>query len=147
MQFIKQWTFCVCITLIISVVFSFIAPKGGLGRFFRIIISLFIFLSFLYPFAQFKLGDITLFEKDENVSYSAQTDQTGARIIAANIKQFLEKNGVKSASVTCEVDIEENVINIESVQIAVGDEYDLDEVKKMILNNYGINARVIRIGD
>ncbi len=136
-----------CITLIISVVFSFVTPKGGLGRFFKIIISLFIFLSFLYPFAQFKLGDITLPDNAEHSQYSADADQTGAKIIAANIKQFLEKNGVKSASVTCEIDIDDNVINIESVQIAVGDEYDLDEVKKMILDNYGIHARVIHIGD
>ena len=56
MEFFKQWTIFVCMTVLMCVVFSFLTPKGSMGRFYKMIISLFIFLSFLYPFSQSKIN-------------------------------------------------------------------------------------------
>ena len=49
MEFIKQWTFCVCISLITASIFSLLAPRGSMQGFFKLLISVFVFISFLVP--------------------------------------------------------------------------------------------------
>ncbi len=49
MDFIKQWTLTISATLIISIVFSLLTPKGNMGRFFKVVLAMFIFVSFIYP--------------------------------------------------------------------------------------------------
>lgn len=43
MDFIKSWTFSVCATLLLASVLSLVSPRGGMGRFYKIVISLFVF--------------------------------------------------------------------------------------------------------
>ncbi len=147
MDFLKQWTFCVCLTLIISVIFSLLTPKGKMGNFYKIIISLFIFISFLYPLRDFQFRDIdfsqVLLESDvkENSEKSAQT------MINNQVKNTLKKNSIEGANVKSRVKIDDdNLITIESVEVAVADEYDLDLVENIIFDSLSINAKVIHIG-
>lgn len=72
MDFLKEWTYTICITLIISVIFSILTPKGNMGRFFKIILATFIFLSFIYPFKSAQI-DFTL--PEFNIS-DAQSEQS-----------------------------------------------------------------------
>lgn len=72
MNLIKEWTFCICSTVIVSVIFSLLAPKGSSGRFYKSVISLFIFISFLFPFTQ--IGDKKLDFNLDNINIEAENN-------------------------------------------------------------------------
>lgn len=145
MGFVKQWTLCVCVTLIISVIFSLLSPNGSLNRFYKIIISMFVFLSFLYPFSQFHLGDLKI-DSNANYKMSVQTDTAYESMMEATIKEYLQQQNI-TATVDCKMSMENDVIDIQSIQIAVDDTCDTAEIESMIFEEFGLNTKVIHIGD
>lgn len=146
MEFIKTWTVCVCITLIVSVIFMTLSPKGTMGKFYRIIISVFIFLSFIYPLTNFKLDTFKNDFKFKD-SYSAVAENAVDIEIANKIISVLEENNVDFSMVDVETRINGDEITIEEVKISVIDDYDVKEVEKIVLDNLGIIANVKRIGE
>lgn len=145
MDFIKEWTICVCVTLVISIIFSTISLNGRLSRFYKIIISMFIFVSFLYPFttshfrsSNFEFGDFKIEE---------ESSQLSENLVNTKVNEFLIENDIIGASVSSSVDYNEDVLTINDIQIAVPDEYDTQMVKKLVFENLSLNARVIHSGE
>ena len=138
MDFFKQWTIFVCMTVLMCVVFSFLTPKGSMGQ---MIISLFIFLSFLYPFSQSKINfDLPEIE-------TANTYSINDGMIESQIKTCLTENSIIGANVNCRSRINsDNEIVVEKVVVSVSDDYDTAEVQKLIFENLSINAEVVHIG-
>lgn len=148
MDFIKQWCFYICITVIICAVFSFMSPKGNMSKLYKSVISLFILASFLYPFTQ----NIDFhFDAPELYEYSYAYDNTNSianQSLKAAISAFLEENGVFNFVIDCKTSINENnEITVESVQIAVTNEYDCDNIKKLVFEGLNINVSVIHNGE
>ena len=141
MDFFKQWTIFVCMTVLMCVVFLFLTPKGSMGRFYKMIISLFIFLSFLYPFSQSKINfDLPEIE-------TANTYSINDEMIESQIKTCLTENSIIGANVNCRSRINsDNEIVVEKVVVSVSDDYDTAEVQKLIFENLSINAEVVHIG-
>ena len=141
MDFFKQWTIFVCMTVLMCVAFSFLTPKGSMGRFYKMIISLFIFLSFLYPFSQSKINfDLPEIE-------TANTYRINDGMIESQIKTCLTENSIIGANVNCRSRINsDNEIVVEKVVVSVSDDYDTAEVQKLIFENLSINAEVVHIG-
>ena len=87
MDFIKQWTLTISATLIISIVFSLLTPKGNMGRFFKVVLAMFIFVSFIYPIknADFDFSlpafDETEFEDSQQSSYENIIESYTNRIV------------------------------------------------------------------
>lgn len=146
MDFLKQWTFCVCLTLIISVIFSLLTPKGKMGNFYKIIISLFIFISFLYPMKDFEFKDISYSQIFSETDLRESSEKSAQIMINNQVKKTLQLNGIEGANVKCSVRIDDNIITVKSVEVAVADEYDLSFVEEIIFDSLSINARVIHIG-
>ena len=146
MDYIKSWTFCICITLIVSVIFSILAPKGTMGKFYKVIISTFIFLSFLYPLSDFNIAEFRLdFDFDseyENVVESAAKTQ-----IESAVESVLDDNGVYNSIVTADVYQSGEELVISSVKISVADSYSVEEVKDIVFKELGVVAEVKRIGE
>lgn len=141
MNFFKQWTIFVCMTVLMCVVFSFLTPKGSMGRFYKMIISIFIFLSFLYPFSQSKIN-FELPKIETKNTYSINNE-----MIECQIKTCLTENNVIGANVNCHSSINsDNEIVVEKVVVSVSDDYDTTEVQKIIFDNLSINAEVVHIG-
>ncbi len=141
MDFFKQWTIFVCMTVLMCVVFSLLTPKGSMGRFYKMIISLFIFLSFLYPFSQSKINfDLPKIE-------TVNTYSINDGMIENQIKTCLSENNIIGANVNCRSSINsDNEIVVEKVVVSVSDDYDTAEVQKIIFDNLSINAEVVHIG-
>lgn len=141
MDFIKNWVFCICITIIVSVIFSLVTPKGSMGRFYKIIISLFIFISFIFPFVDF---DIDEFKVDFNLEseYKNTAESTAEIEVEQLVKNELEKNGISNASVLCNVTLQNDEFYIDYVKIYVSKDYNCDEVKDIIYNTLGIISEV-----
>ncbi len=143
MDFIKSWTVSVCLTLIISAVFSVISPKGTMGRFYKVIISVFVFVSLLYPFADF---DFDEFKSDFSLESEFETTQENlAEMQVENIiKNVLTENGIENAEVECTAVQSQEEISVESVTVFVPESYSADDVRKIILEQTGVAAEVIR---
>ncbi len=146
LDYIKQWTFLVCITLIISVMFSIFTPKGRMAGFFKIIISLFIFISFVYPLKDFKASDINLPEEFVSADYENSEILSAQTMVELQIKNALKENGITGASVSVELKMNDEQIEISELTVAVPGEYDKSQVKNMIFDKLSLNAEVIYLG-
>lgn len=145
MEFLKEWTYTICITLIISVVFSILTPKGNMGRFFKIILAAFIFLSFIYPlksseidlsFPEFNISDI---EESQSEAYKNTID--------TQINQTLENAGYSSCVIKSDIDFKNDEIYIKKITVSIPNSYDKDEVKGYLFDSLGILAEVYYIGE
>lgn len=147
MDFLKQWTFGVCITLIISVIFSVFAPKGRLSSFYKVIISLFIFISFLMPFTHYTKAEFSVKDKISSSQIYDKSSEAASSLINAKVKQCLTDHKIIGAAVTSDVTVENDEITVNRLTVAVPDEYDIAEVKSILSKNLSVNAEVIHIGD
>lgn len=148
MNLIKEWTFCICSIVIVSVIFSLLAPKGSSGRFYKSVISLFIFISFLFPFTQ--IGDKKLDFNLDNINIEAEnnTNSIVEGVVKKEIITLLENNSVYSAGVNCSSSVNaDNEIVLNSVTVSVADEYDCDTVRQLIYDELSLNVRVIHVGE
>lgn len=146
MDFVKNWTFCICITLIVSVIFLVLAPKGSMGKFYKIIISIFIFISFLYPLTEFKIDHYNKNFKFEN-EYSNVIENSVDIEIKNSIKNILKENGIKVTEVLVDTSSKGDEVTINKVVVSIIDEYSKDEVKDLLFNKLGIVADVKYIGE
>ena len=146
MDYIKSWTFCICITLIISVIFSVLSPKGSMGRFYKAIISMFIFLSFLYPLSDFNIADFKL-DFDFESEYTDVVESSAEMQIESTVGAVLNDNGIGDSVITADVEHKGGELIIKRVLISVTDNYSAEEVKNIVFENLGIVAEVKRIGE
>lgn len=145
MEFLKEWTLTICITLVISVIFSVLTHKGNMGKFFKIILATFIFLSFIYPFKSDEI-DFSFPEFSAEELAQEQKD-TYEKTVTAQTLQALESQGYKSCSVKSRISLKDNEILIKSLTITAPDSYNKDEIKKYIFDTLGINAEVYYLGE
>lgn len=147
MKYLNEWTYTVCITLIFSVIFSLLLPKGANGKVGKIIITVFIMISFIAPIKanglNFNFDNINSIsekqEENEEESYGA--------IIKSNIEKTLSDAGYKNSKAKLKVKINDNELYIKSAEIYILNDYDKSEVKKYIFDKLGINAQVYYIGE
>ncbi len=148
MDFLKQWTFCVCTALCAAVVFSLFTPKGKMKSFYKLLISLFVFISFLYPFKDFKGFS---FENPfiNNSVIEEQSESPYEAMLNKQITEALSEKGINGAVVESRVSVDYSTdeITVEEVTVAVNKEYDLTETENIIYNAFGIKARVVYSGN
>lgn len=145
MDFINEWTYTICVTLIISVVFSLLLPSGSMHKFSKMILSVFIFVSFIIPVknADFEavfpeFGESTLIDEKQN---------TYEGIITSNIRKSLIDGGYEGCVIDFDVECSTDEITISKAVISINDCYDRQEVKDYIYNQLGIVAEVYYIGE
>ncbi len=145
MEFLKEWTYTICITLVISVVFSILTPKGNMGKFFKIILAAFIFLSFIYPL---KSSEIDLSFPEFNIS-EIEDSQSDAykNTIDTQVNQTLEKGGYSSCVIKSDIDFKDNEIYIKSITVSIPSDYNKEEVKSYLFDSLGILAEVYYVGE
>ena len=145
MDFLKEWTYTICITLVISVLFSILTPKGNMGRFFKIILAAFIFLSFIYPL---KSSEIDLSFPEFNISDIADSQSAAYKnTIDTQINQTLEEGGYTSCVIKSDIYFRNDEINIKSVTVSIPNGFDKDEVRSYLFDSLGILAEVYYIGE
>ncbi len=145
MEFIKEWTLTVSVTLIISIIFSVLSPKGNMGRYFKIILAMFIFTSFIYPLSG---ADMEFdFPVMDEIQYEDTQRETYENIICADVKSTLESGGYTSSKVTASIKYSENEITVKDLSIGITDNFDKDEVKKYVSDQTGFNAEVYYLGE
>lgn len=145
MDFIKQWTLTISATLIISIIFSLLTPKGNMGRFFKVVLAMFIFVSFIYPIknADFDFAlpsfDEAEFEDSQQSSYE--------KIIETNLIYILDEGNYINSKVNVNISIKNEEITVNNLDIGILDEFDKKEVKDYIEEKTGFNAEVYYLGE
>ena len=149
MEFIKEWSFCICISLIISVIFSLLAPKGTLNRFYKILLSVFILISFIYPLKDFKGFDFDFSKIGITSELQTTQNDTVETMLNNRISTLLSDNGIEGYSISSDLnyDLNSGEIEIKDIQIAVPSDYDCKTVKQLVFDELGFVTRVINIGD
>lgn len=145
MDFIKEWTYTICITLVISVVFSLLTPKGNMGRFFKIILAAFIFLSFIYPLKSSEI-DLTFpeFSMEGMDTVQRETYENG---IVTQVNQTLKAGGYDSCVVKSNIKMKDNEIHITKLTVSIPSSYDKAEVKNYLFDSLGVQAEVYYLGE
>lgn len=149
MEFFKEWSLCICIALIISSVFSIFTPQGSMKRLWKIMISFFVFVSFIYPFKDFDANAFKLDTKSGFVSVEENANEAFEKQISTQIKEFLSSKEIVGASVSCSARLnsKSGELEIKEVSVFVPDEYEKEYVKTLIFNELGINSRVVYLGE
>lgn len=146
MDFIKNWIFSVCTTLILSVIFSAFTPKGNVGKFYKVIISLFIFVSFIYPLTDYEFKNLNVeFPAFSNV-YVSELNDSNKKNIELLIKTKLQEQNINAnVSVECSANSEET--EIEKISIYVPDGSNAGEIKDFVYKELGLVADVKCLGE
>ena len=124
MDYIKSWTFCICITLIVSVVFSILSPKGTMGKFYKVIISVFIFISFLYPLTDFDFDGFKI-DFNFNTEYENLVESSAKQEIQYSVEKVLTDNKIYNSSISAEVEQNGDEILINRILVSVTDDYNV----------------------
>lgn len=145
MDYIKQWTVSICLTLIMAVILSFLSPNGTMGKFYKTIISMFIIAGFLLPLPHVKLSDFQL--PDTGFENAVDYSEAYAKQIESLVQNSLEQGGYSACSVHTQVTIKDDEIFIDKLQVAVPSDYDTEVIRTYLYDTLGYQAEVIHIGD
>ncbi len=148
MEFVKQWTMCVCASLIIAVIFSILTPKGSMKTFFKMLLSVFIFISFILPFTDFKASDFELPDTDISEMLNVDRNSSVETMINSEISTLLKSKGISGFTVTSSAnyDAASGEIDVRDIQISVSDDENMKNIEKLVFDNLGLKVRVIRVG-
>ena len=141
MELVKQWVLSVCITLIISIVFSLMSPKGSMGRFYKTVISLFIFTSFIVPLLDLDFRDFKS-DFDFSTDFEMQMVETAENDIEFIINKELESNGFYGAEIDVYAVEKDNEYDVKNITVCINSE-DTNEVREILLNNLGLVCEVV----
>lgn len=145
MEFVKEWTFMICITLISAVVLSMLSPKSTMGRYFKLILAVLIFVSFLHPL---KNGNFDIdFPEFDSLEYSEKNNEAYENIISNKIESVLSKKGYEFTDVSCDIFYNENEIEVRSLKICITDSMNKEEVREYVRNETGFDAEVYYLGE
>lgn len=145
MEFIKEWTLNISITLIVSTALSLIAPKNGTGKLFKITLSVFILISFLQPFVNNNVN--ISFPEFENAYIDEEKAVTYEEVTNAQVKSTLVQGGFDQCTVDCKLSIYGDEIYINKLMISIPDIYNKKEVENYIYDNMGLLAEVYYVGE
>lgn len=135
MKYINEWTYTVCITLIFSVMFSLLLPKGSQGKVGKIVITVFIMISFILPFKANGFNfDIDEYESISNVEIDSK-EETYSDLIKSNIEKTLADADYKNSKVKVTVKLKDEELYIQSADVYILDDYDSKEVKDFLFEN------------
>ncbi len=116
--------------------------------FYKLLVGLFVFVSFIYPIKNIK--HINFDKSLSHIESSALEINSNAYANTVNneINNFLKSEGFEGVGTVSDVYINsENEIIITSVTVSVPDEYDKKEIEKLLLDKLGIKAKVINKGE
>ena len=116
-----------------------------MGRFFKVVLAMFIFVSFIYPIknADFDFSlpafDETEFEDSQQSSYE--------NIIETNKKNILNEGNYINSTVKVSITLKNEEISVNRLEIGILDEFDKKEVKNYIEDKTGFNTEVYYLGE
>ena len=152
MEFIQSWNNSVCLTVLIACIFSILVPRSSVGRLMKMMIGVFIFVSFIVPFSDF---DWSVFAQEFSPSagsdsieedYYAQNLENIETALQNTVLQALGDAGLAGCTVDVQAVYTDGYVEVSGVQVQVPSGMDAGTVQSVILEKTGINADIIAVG-
>lgn len=152
MEFIQSWTYSVCLTVLIACVFSILVPRSSVGKLMKMMIGVFIFVSFIVPFSDF---DWSVFAQELSPSaagssieeeYYDQNLQNIETAVENTVLQALGQAGITGCTAEAQAVYADSYVEVERVTVCVPPGTDADSVRAVISEKTGINADIITGG-
>ncbi len=118
METIKSWATVICITLILTTIFSMLVPKGSMEKIIQFTISMFFIVSFITPFLT-KLPSLSL---DVEAAATPQTRETQS--LEDSMKQKLLELTASNLEVKANGFLEEIGVQAEKISVLINNETD-----------------------
>ena len=118
METIKSWATVICITLILTTIFSMLVPKGSMEKIIQFTISMFFIVSFITPFLT-KLPSLSL---DVEAAATPQTRETQS--LEDSMKQKLLELTASNLEVKANGFLEEIWVQAEKIAVLINNETD-----------------------
>lgn len=158
MESIKTVAISICVTLIVTGIFSMLLPSQSMEKVMKFSISLFFLVCIVMPFARgdfhFSMHVLNLSSTENGTEMSKQSEEYFV-VIAQNkintqVEHLLEKNKIHPQKVQSEIHIsEDSSIIIKEVKIYFSDkEKNIltvtdEQVKEIIKNELELQAQII----
>lgn len=160
MNWIREWAFSICITLIAISLFSMLMPKGSMEKTVKFTISLFFLSCLIGPFI-FNPPSFSLFTNFSNKNIKDSLNYEIVKtvhnqvlvsienIIRRNITQFLKKNNINNINIKkIEINInisDDNSILINRIDIFLDSSYKMmdNQIRNIIKKEVEIEPSII----
>lgn len=158
MEQIKQWAVNICITLIVTGVFSMLIPQGNMEKVMRFAVSTFFLCCLLLPFFT---GLPELEWEWEIETYSAAADPLESTVkeqlqalsernVERVVREMLENAGITAEKIEADIHIsEENSVSISRVTVVLKESAgkSVTEIAGWIKQQTGLDADVTILRD
>lgn len=126
-----------------------LSPNGSLEKAVKTAVSVFLICSTALPLFSLKYNiDIKKpeleFSSESKNSIAEEVSSQTAERIKKNIEDILSQNGISKAQVVIKMKVSGDEISVESASVVINQNYSLriDEIKRLIKDELGINADV-----
>lgn len=154
MAAVQQWSWSLCLLVLISTIIQYVLPSGTMERSMKLVLGGFVVLGMIVPITKmvqsadwdFTLEtntaatDSYLEQINEEILTQAQANVTA--VIAENLQQM----GVQPENIAVVMDTnEDNCIVIEKavIRIAVSDAKKAEQIRETLQSTLGIQAEVV----
>ncbi len=157
MDWIREWAFSICITLIAISLFSMLMPKGSMEKTAKFTISLFFLSCLIGPFI-FNPPSFSLFTNfsnkniKDNLNYEIvktvhnQVVVSIENVIRKNITETLKKNNINIKKIEININIsDDNSILINRIDIFLDSSYKMmdNQIRNIIKKEVEIEPSII----
>lgn len=145
MDFIREWAFSICITLIATSLFSLLAPKGSMEKILKFTISLFFLNCLVTPFIvnppkiNFDIDQVDPRNESSNYDVVTKTNEQFLSITKKNIEKTLSgilvSNNINCKKIEININIsQDKSIFISSIDILLDKSYIMmdNQIKELI---------------
>lgn len=115
-----------------------------MGRIYKVILALFIFVSFILPF---KSSDFDISIPEFDFSLYENQEESYKELVENNVRIALENGGYSSCIIDCDVEYSNDEIIVNSLTVSIPAQYDREDVEKYIYDELGMIAEVYSLGE
>lgn len=154
METFNSWALSAVAASTVAGVISLLAPSGNFEKTIKIVITLFILVSFVMPFV--RSGSVSgVFESNEGIKefieenelnneVKSQVEDSLENVIVTQVEAFLSSSGVIFNYVEAKVNVDEaNNVFVKSITIYAEDFFETEEAEKFIIDNFGIKPDIV----
>ena len=147
---LHKWVLCICVSMICGTIFYMLIPGGGMKKFMKLILNLFLVSSLAMPFIKNSncLNIISCFDKiNKNIKksecYSDNFNKMDEKNLQNALKIVLMKNGYNCVDISIDINKYNSSDTGVYLKIPKHKKYDVNNIKQIVEKETGLNPKVV----
>ena len=146
-EFMRIWCEEIIVSVIVAIIIEMFVPQGNIKKYVRVVIGIYIMFVILNPIVsnidKVQIESIAVSNKYSNLIHESNI-QEWSNIYARALENEIESEFSYISDVR--IVLTDELEDIERIEITLGEEVSsLDELKKSLIENYGITENKICI--